>query len=142
MDRTINPVRRPSKRRQARNRKAWQLIARGSVKCPFCAHSINNHLCSSGQPHFFRPATLEEAWDPFEKLYRHYPVSSTGQALPDGDFILVKRVVVANCAEIITSFCLTCAEELRTSQALCYQRTLANGEVVGLETTLTPAGEK
>ena len=55
--------------------------------------------------------------------------------------MLVKRVVVANRAEIITSFCLTCAEELRTGQALCYQRTLAKGEVVGLE-TLTPAGEE
>ena len=142
MDRTINPVRRPSKRRQARNRKAWQLLSNGSERCHFCKHSMNDHLCSSAQHHFYRPTTEGEKRNPWEKLYQHDPVSSTGQALPDGDFILVKRVVVANRAEIITSFCLTCAEEFRTGQALCYQRTLANGEVVGLETTLTPAGEK
>ena len=141
MDRTINPERRPSKRRQARNWKAWQLISQGSVKCPFCPHSAADHVCSSAQPHYYRLATEGEKQNPWEKLYRHDPVSSTGEALPNGDFILVKRVVVANRAEIITSFCLTCADELQTHQALCYQRTLANGEVVGLE-TLTPAGEK
>ena len=47
--------------------------------------------------------------------------------------MLVKRIVVANRAELLTAFCVECAKAKDTSQVLCYQRTLAKGEVVGLE---------
>ena len=48
--------------------------------------------------------------------------------------MLVKRVTVANRAELLTAFCVECAKAKDTSQVLCYQRTLAKGEVVGLKT--------
>ena len=130
MDRTINPVKRPSKKRRARNWKAWMILSGGRDTCPFCKHPMGEHLCSSGQPHFYRPATPDEAVDPFGKLYQH--------ETEDGRKVLVKRVVVASRAEFITSFCSTCAAELDTHQALCYQRTLAKGEVVGMAERETP----
>ena len=67
-------------------------------------------------------------------LYRHTPVSSTGQALPQGGSVLVRRMVVANHAELITAFCTACAESIGTHQVLCYQRNVGVGEVVGLDT--------
>ena len=47
--------------------------------------------------------------------------------------MLVKRVTVANRAELLTAFCTACAREKQTGQVLCFQRTLAKGEVVGLK---------
>ncbi len=126
MDRTLNPVKRGSQRRRARNWKAWQLFSPDGETCRFCPHTNAEHLCSSGQPHFYRPATEAERRDPCEKLYRH--------GLPDGNSVLVKRVIVANRAELLTAFCTQCAREKDTAQALCFQRTLAKGEVVGLKT--------
>ena len=125
MDRTLNPVKRGNKRRRARNWKAWQLFSPDGETCRFCPHPAADHLTSSGQPHYYRPATEAERRDPFEKLYRH--------DLPDGDSVLVKRVTVANRAELLTAFCTTCAREKETAQVLCFQRTLAKGEVVGLK---------
>ena len=133
MDRTLNPVKRGNKRRQARNKKAWQLLSPDGDTCRFCPHGAADHLTSSRQPHFYRPATEGERRDPFEKLYRHDPVSSTGQALDNGDSVLVKRIVVANRAELLTAFCKTCAADKDTSQVLCFVRNLAKGEVVGLK---------
>ncbi len=132
MDRTLNPLKRGNKRRQARNGKAWRLFSPDGKRCRFCAHEGTEHLCSSAQPHFYRPATDEETRDPFEKLYRH--------DLPEGGSVLVKRIVVAKQAELLTTFCQTCAEEKDTAQILCYQRTLAKGEVVGLVQACLPAG--
>ncbi len=126
MDRTLNPVKRGNKRRQARNRKAWQLYSPDGDKCRFCPHGAADHLTSSRQPHFYRLATEAERRDPFEKLYRH--------DLPEGGSVLVKRIVVANRAELLTAFCQTCAADKDTSQVLCFVRTLAKGEVVGLKT--------
>ena len=80
---------------------------------------------SAGQPHFYRPATGAERRDLAVTLYRH--------PLPGGGSVLVRRLTVARQAEIITAFCTACAEELRTHQALCFQRRLAVGEVVGVE---------
>ena len=60
-----------------------------------------------------------------EKLYRH--------DLDDGTEVLLKRITVASRAELITAFCTRCAEDKQTGQVLCYQRTLAKGEVIGLE---------
>ena len=126
MDRTLNPVKRGNKRRRARNWKAWQLFSPDGTKCRFCEHDHTSHLTSSGQPHYYRPATEAERRDPFEKLYRH--------DLPSGDSVLVKRITVANRAELLTAFCTACAKENDTAQVLCFQRTLAKGEVVGLTT--------
>ena len=125
MDRTLNPVKRGNKRRRARNWKAWQLFSPDGDTCRFCPHAAADHLTSSGQPHFYRPSTKEERHDPFEKLYRH--------DLADGDSVLVKRITVANRAELLTAFCTACAGEKDTAQVLCFQRTLAKGEVVGLQ---------
>ena len=52
-------------------------------------------------------------------LYRH--------TLPDGGSALVRRMVVANHAELITAFCTACAESIGTHQVLCFQRNLAIG---------------
>ena len=111
MDRTLNPVKRGNKRRRARNWKAWQLFSPGGDACRFCPHGAADHLTSSRQPHFYRPATEAERRDPFEKLYRH--------DLDGGDSVLVKRIIVANRAELLTAFCVQCAKDKDTSQVLC-----------------------
>ena len=64
---------------------------------------------------------------PHLMLYRH--------TLPEGGSVLVRRMTVANRAELITAYCVACAESIGTAQVLCYQRTLAIGEVVGLQNT-------
>ena len=46
--------------------------------------------------------------------------------------MLVKRITVANRAELLTAFCTACARDKQTAQVLCFQRTLAKGEVVDL----------
>ena len=48
--------------------------------------------------------------------------------------MLVRRMVVASHAELITAFCIPCAESIGTHQVLCYQRNVGIGEVVGLVT--------
>ena len=48
--------------------------------------------------------------------------------------MLVRRMTVASRAELITAFCVACAESIGTAQVLCYQRNLAIGEVVGIQT--------
>ena len=59
-------------------------------------------------------------------LYRH--------TLPQGGSVLVRRMVVANHAELITAFGTACAESMNTHQVLCYQRNVGVGEVVGVQT--------
>ena len=126
MDRTLKTAKRKNKRRSNRNYGAWQRLSPDGKRCRFCPHDGSKHLCQSGQPHFYRPATEEERRDPSERLY-HYESSEHGS-------VPVKRVIVARQAELLTAFCKACAEELNTGQVLCYQRTLATGEVVGLKT--------
>ena len=91
-----------------------------------CKHDHTTHLTSSGQPHFYRPATEADKRDPSVMLYRH--------TLPQGGSVLVRRMVVANHAELITAFCTACAESIGTHQVLCYQRNVGVGEVVGVQT--------
>ena len=142
MDRTLKRAKRRNKRRIERNHGAWQRFCPDGIHCRYCPHDNSQHLMSSGQPHFFRPATEAERRDPYVMLYRHNPVSSTGQALPEGGSVLVRRMTVAKRAELITAFCTACAEGMRTDQVLCFQRNpvsgtgqaLAIGEVVGLDT--------
>ena len=126
MDRTLKRAKRPSKRRNHRNVGAWRRFSPVGTTCRFCEHDGSAHLCASGQPHFYRRATEEERNDPRLTLYRH--------DTPEGGSALVRRVVVANRAELITAFCTTCAESIGTGQVLCYQRNLAIGEVVGIVT--------
>ena len=127
MDRTLKRARRNNRRRGQRNHGAWQRFCPDGVHCRYCGHDGSEHLVSSGQPHFFRPATEAERRDPSVMLYRH--------TLPEGDSVLVRRIAVANRAELITAYCVPCAEIIGTSQVLCFQRNMAVGEVVGLEPT-------
>ena len=128
MDRTLKRARRRSKRRIERNSGAWQRFCPDGKICRFCPHDGSQHLMSSGQPHFFRPVTEAERRDPRVTLYRH--------DLSEGSSVLVRRVTVANRAELITAYCTACAESMKTDQVLCFQRNLAVGEVVALEKTL------
>ena len=138
MDRTLKRAKRGNKRRNNRNYTAWRRFSPDGVTCRFCPHDNTKHLCQSGQPHFYRKATEAERNDPSAMLYRHYTTDNLSADLSDdeagkaGGSVLVKRMVVANRAELITAFCTACAEEIGTTQALCYQRTLATGEVVGV----------
>ena len=126
MDRTLKRAKRNNKRRGRRNHGAWQRFAPDGKSCRYCPHDGSRHLCQSGQPHFFRPAIEAERRSPSVMLYRH--------RLPEGGSVLVRRVTVANSAELITAYCAACAESMDTDQVLCYQRNLAIGEVVGLDT--------
>ncbi len=124
MDRTLNRAKRRNKRRGQRNSEAWRRFSLDGETCRFCPHDETLHLMSSGQPHFYQPATQDEIDDACQKLYRH--------DLPDGGSVLVKRVTVAKSAELITLFCAACAEALGTGQVMCYHRTLGVGEVIGV----------
>ena len=119
-------MKRGNKRRRARNWKAWQLFSPDGTKCRFCEHDHTAHLTSSAQPHFYRPAA--------EKRTGGTPAtSSTATNWTDGSEVLVKRITVASRAELLTAFCTACARDKQTGQVLCFQRTLAKGEVVGLK---------
>ena len=126
MDRTLKTAKRRNKRRRERNHGAWRRFSPDGTTCRYCSHDGSKHLCTSGQPHFYRKATEAEAKDPSVMLYRHN--------LPQGGSVLVRRVIVANHAEIVTAFCTACAQSMKTGQVLCYQRSLAVGEVVGVKT--------
>ena len=125
MDRTLRKAKRSNRRRGRRNSGAWERFCPDGKTCRYCPHDGSQHLVSSGQPHFFRPATEAERSDLSVTLYRH--------RLPEGGSVLVRRMTVANRAELITAYCVACAESIGTAQVLCYQRNLAIGEVVGLE---------
>ncbi len=140
MDRTLKKAKRNNKRRGRRNHDAWQRFSPDGKTCRYCPHDNTEHLMSSGQPHFFRPASEAERRNSSVMLYRHTPVSSTGQALPEGGSVLVRRMTVANRAELITAYCVACAESMGTPQVLCYQRNLAIGEVVGIDNTYKDIG--
>ncbi len=131
MDRALKTVERSSKRCRNRNYQAWQRFSPDGKTCRFCPHDHTTHLCSSGQPHFYRNATEGEERNPSVRLYR--------RTLPQGGSISIRRMVVAKSPELITAFCTACAEEMRTDQVLCYLRTLAVGEMVGAETERPPA---
>ena len=127
MDRTLRKAKRNNRRRGRRNSGAWQRFCPDGTHCRYCGHDGSEHLVSSGQPHFFRPATETERNDLSVSLYRH--------RLAEGGSALVRRMIVANRAELITAYCAACAESVGTAQVLCYQRNLAIGEVVGLKET-------
>ena len=126
VDRMLRPPRRGNRRRRSRNFRAWQRFCPDGRTCPYCPHDNTTHLSTSGQPHFYRPATPEDVTDASVILYRH--------DTPDGGSMLVKRMTVARKAEIVTAFCTACALEIGAPQVLCFQRTLGTGEVVGLKT--------
>ena len=126
VDRMLRPTRRGNRRRRSRNFRAWQRFCLDGRTCPYCPHDNTTHLSTSGQPHFYRPATPEDVADASVMLYRH--------DTPDGSSMLVRRMTVAREAEIVTAFCTACALEIGAPQVLCFQRTLGTGEVVGLKT--------
>ena len=127
MDRTLKKAKRNNKRRGQRNHGAWQRFSPDGTICRYCSHDGSKHLCQSGQPHFYRPATGAERRDPTVMFYRH--------TLPGGGSMLVRRMTVASRAELMTAFCTACAESIGTPQVLCYQRNLAIGEGVGMDNT-------
>ena len=129
VDRMLRPPRRGNRRRRSRNFRAWQRFCPDGRTCPYCPHDNTTHLSTSGQPHFYRPATTEDVADASVMLYRH--------DAPDGGSMLVRRMTVAREAEIVTAFCTACALEIGAPQVLCFQRTLATGEVVGLKMKTT-----
>ena len=133
MDRTLKTAKRNNKRRGQRNHGAWQRFSPDGTTCRYCEHDGSKHLCRSGQPHFYRPATDAEERDPSVMLYRY----TLPQGLPAGKAggsVLVRRMTVANRAELITAFCTACAESMGTPQVLCFQRNVGVGEVVGIDT--------
>ena len=131
--RTLKTAKRKNKCRQNRNGSAWRRFSPDGTTCRYRKHNHTTHLTSSGQPHFYRPATEAEKRDPSVMLYRH----TLPQGLPvgkAGGSVLVWRMVLANHAELITAFCTACAESIGTHQVLCYQRNVGVGEVVGVQT--------
>ena len=127
MDRTLKPAKRSNKRRKDRNEVAWDNSMGPGNICIFCGHSGNEHLMSSGQPHFFRPATKAEIRDG-ANIYYHYLDEKKNT------YLYVRKILVAAKPELITCYCQQCAREKDTDQVMCFQRTLAKGELVGLET--------
>ena len=111
MDRTLRKASRGNRRRQERNLTAWQGFSPDGSTCRYCRHDAYTHLCTSGQPHVYRPATEAERHSRSVRLYRH--------ETPDGGPVLVRRMVVARGAELITVFCTACAREMNTRQVAC-----------------------
>ena len=126
MDKTLNRGTGRNRRRRHRNHGAWRRFSTDGKRCPYCGHDGSHHLVQSQQPHFYRKATADEERNPHTRLYRYTP--------PGGASVLVRRMTVARNAEIVTAYCTACAESMKTSQVLCYQRNTAVGEVVGIRT--------
>ena len=124
MDRTLSRAKRGNRRRQERNLTAWRGFSPDGSACRYCPHVASAHLCTSSQPHFYRPATDAERHSRSVRLYKH--------ETPENGPVLVRRMVVARAAELITVFCTACAREMATPQVACYQRNTAVGEVVGI----------
>ena len=103
----------------AQQHAAWDRFADHEGRCPFCSHASVDHVFSSGQPHFFRPAREAESDGP-GRLYVH------------PDYGLLKRLSVAKGAEVLQVYCAACAEEKATVQVVCFIRTWGTGEVVGV----------
>ena len=122
MDRTMKVAARTNKRRGRRNVRAWSLFATSEGLCPFCGHKGSEHVVSSRQPHFFRPAIDAEVRYRSGNLYV--------ESKPLGGRVFLRRLTVANRAEVDMAGCLTCAEGIGTAQVVCYVRNVASGEVV------------
>ena len=108
-----------SRKLVTQQRAAWNRFADHEGRCPFCHHVSVDHVFSSGQPHFFRPAREAESDGP-GRLYVH------------PDYGLLKRLPVARGAEVLRVYCAACAEEKATVQVVCLIRTWGTGEVVGV----------
>ena len=113
----------------SRHYKAYLRMMSDSHECRFCSHLNTEHLSSSGQPYFYRVIRKGDAM-PNIGVYTHY----FDEAKTRG--VLIHRVVVAKEPELITMYCTQCALDKDTSQVMCYQRTLANGEIKGLDAYL------
>ncbi len=120
MDRTGRIRHTRDRRVVERNRRAWEKFALDG-DCPYCGHEYETHALAVGQPHFFRLATPAELVDRSVRLYL--------PSVDDGS--RYRRVVVGEYAEVKSACCLTCAGEMKTEQATCYQAKVAIGEIVG-----------
>ncbi len=107
-------------------RRAWRRYCLDGEACPLCLHGPSSHVCEFGQPHFYEKATEEDVRDRTVPLYRY--------DLPQGGSTLVRRVVAAPDTAIVTALCIYCAEGKRIEEELCFQATLATGEVRGIDT--------
>ena len=124
MDRTLTRKRTRNRRRVLRNHGAWKRFSLDGRRCPYCAHDGSLHLVQSALPYFYRRATADEDLSRSTRLYRY--------RVPGGDDVLMRRMTVARNAKIVAAYCTACAEGMRTSQVVCYQRNVAVGEVVGV----------
>ena len=84
--------------------------------CRFCDHNYRDHAGLVRQPHFFR---LRSAHD-------------TSLEYVDDDGTSLTKMVVARAAELEELCCQECAEEIGTSQVVCWQKSVARGEIVGV----------
>ena len=126
MDRTLKRGKRNNKRRGQRNGGAWRRFSPDGVH-PAATASTTGHNTSMSSA-----ASLTSS-GPRRRRSGATPRScSTGTICRRAARCLVRRITVANRAELITAYCVTCAESMGTPQVLCFQRNLAIGEVVGL----------
>jgi len=67
---------------------------------------------------------------------RHCPLDHTTHLTASGQPHFFtregKRKIVAKYVEIILTFCTACADEIGTSQVICYKRGIAVGERLGM----------
>ena len=89
--------------------------------CRFCGHHYGDHVASVGQPHFFR---LRSAYD-------------TSPEYADNGGMSLTKVVVACAAELEELFCYECAESMNASQVVCWMKSVARGEIVGIGSAKT-----
>lgn len=105
----------------SRSSRAWQEFSPNGYRCRFCNHSPADHLVRASQPHYLTPATAGDLQEG-----RRLTTIRTESCGP----MLARRIAVQRAAEVAEIYCLACAEELGTHQAVCYSRRLANGELV------------
>lgn len=104
-----------------RNGRAWVQLNGPTSQCRFCGHHISEHVMNSHPPHYYEPLRISDLDMSMPQLARH----------PEDSAALLKRVTVAEDAEIEFLFCSACADAKGTDQSLCYRRRLGVGEIVG-----------
>lgn len=111
---------KPNPYQIARLGRAWDRAAEDG-RCSYCGHGGREHRGTAMQPHFYARTSND---DP-KGRYFHFP--ELDEVIP------LRKYVVAKEVELATLFCMTCAEDLGTDQVMCFQRTDATGEFLGIE---------
>ena len=110
MDETIN-LSQSTQETRTRNRKAWEKFANPEDdSCRYCPHDRYDHSGLSEQPFVW----VESA-------------ESGRQGAFSGKF---QKRFLSEEYEIRRLFCLACAEDLETTQVLCYLRSVGVGEKI------------